>query len=219
MIETKQEKYELVITADSITSTDARFDKDNLGLGDSYKPLDAYYKKSDGEVIRRIYNKGERRNSNQTMPRLACQIFERSIVALSVEEKESFPVCQYTPSAEIMRGIFPSVEAYRRQKNSIEYCIYGYDNGRQFVIYCWNIFSTVVFVQECLKRFGREGDKFVLIYREKDKKEAVQPENEEMLIEEQVMEFNGYTNPYSRDLIESKNVVFRGAPGTGKTYL
>lgn len=32
-------------------------------------------------------------------------------------------------------------------------------------------------------------------------------------------QFNGYLNPYSTMLVESKNVIFRGAPGTGKTYL
>lgn len=30
---------------------------------------------------------------------------------------------------------------------------------------------------------------------------------------------NNYKNPYSKKLIESKNIIFRGAPGTGKTYL
>lgn len=59
----------------------------------------------------------------------------------------------------------------------------------------------------------------MLTYREKDKKEAIQPENEETLAEEQVQSFNGYMNPYSTNLIESKNVIFRGAPGTGKSYL
>ncbi len=29
----------------------------------------------------------------------------------------------------------------------------------------------------------------------------------------------GYANPYSKLLIESKNIIFRGAPGTGKSYL
>lgn len=48
-------------------------------------------------------------------------------------------------------------------------------NGRQFVIYCWNIFSTIYFVQECLKRFGNSGDQFVLTYREKDEKETDAP--------------------------------------------
>ena len=55
--------------------------------------------------------------------------------------------------------------------------------------------------------------------REKDKKEAVQAENDEIVAEEQALEFAGYANPYSSNLIESKNVIFRGAPGTGKTYL
>lgn len=219
VIDTKQEKYELLITADNITSSDDQFTIDNLGLGDNYKPLDAYFRNLDGEVIRRKYNKGEKRNSNQTLPRLAFQIFEQSIATLSVEEKEDFPICQYTPSSEIIRGIFPSVEALKKRRNSIEYLTYSYAGDRLFAIYCWNIFSTILFVQECLKRFGKRGDEFVLTYREKDKREAAQPENEEVMVEEQIMEFNGYANPYSKNLIESKNVIFRGAPGTGKTYL
>lgn len=28
-----------------------------------------------------------------------------------------------------------------------------------------------------------------------------------------------YKNPYSKMLLESKNIIFRGAPGTGKSYL
>ena len=75
----KQEKFELVITSDSIVSTDARFTMDNLSLGDSYKPLEVYFRKADGKVIRRTYNKGERRNSNQTLPRLACQLYEKQL--------------------------------------------------------------------------------------------------------------------------------------------
>ena len=218
-IEMKQEKYELTITADHVTSTDERFSMDNLGLGDEYKPLDSYFRNASGEITRRKYNKGERRNANQTMPRLACQVFERAIAALSIEEKEAFPICQYSQNSEMIHGIFSSVEGYRAQRNTLEYLIYSYDGGRQFVFYCWNIFSTIIFVQECLKRFGSVGDEFVLIYREKDKKEAIQPENKEIIAEEQAMEFNGYTNPYSSLLVESKNIIFRGAPGTGKTYL
>lgn len=67
-IESKQEKFQLVISSDGVVSTDERFTMDNLGLGDSYKPLDAYFRKVNGEEIRRNYSKGERRNSNQTLP-------------------------------------------------------------------------------------------------------------------------------------------------------
>lgn len=219
-IETKQqEKYELSITSESVVSTDERFTMNNISLGDGYKPLDVCFKKATGEVTKRSYSKGERRNSNQTLPRLACQVFEKQIAALSVEDKESFPVCQYNPDSEVISGIFASVDEYKKHRKTIEYMTYGYDNGRQFVIYCWNIFSTIFFVQECLKRFGEPGDEFILTYREKDEKETGVAEAEAAAQEELVQQFKGYRNPFSAMLIESKNLIFRGAPGTGKSFL
>lgn len=220
-IETKQEKYKLVITKDSITSTDERFTMDNLESGNNYKPLDAYFKKSDEKIIRRKYDKGERRNSNQTLPRIACQVFEKQLVSLTPEEKENFPICRYSKDSELLYGIFTSVEKFKQYRKTIEYMIYNYGEGRQFVMYCWNIFSTIIFVQECLKRFGEQGDSFVLIYREKESKEIDGEQNEKELVaqEKLTQQFKGYLNPYSQNLIESKNIIFRGAPGTGKTYL
>ncbi len=215
-IETKQqEKYELVITAESVESTDELFTMDNLGIGDNYKPLDAYFKRANGEIIRRSYSKGERRNSNQTLPRIACQIFEKQLAALSVEAKESFPVCRYKSEGKLICGIYPSVDDFKKHRKTLEYLTYSYDNGRRFVIYCWNIFSTIIFVQECLKRFGEPGDRFVLVYREKA------PANEENKPDEseKPSQPSGYRNPFSSMLIESKNLIFRGAPGTGKSYL
>lgn len=218
-IEVKQEKFEMTITADSVTSTDERFTMDNLSLGDNYKPLNAYLQKSDGEVIKRTYSKGERRNSNQTMPRIACQVFEKQIASLSVEGRESFPVCKYNPSSETICGIYASVEEFRQHRKTIEYLTYSYDNGRQFVLYCWNVFSTIIFVQECLKRFGEPGDKMILTYRKKDEQEEQEATAEAAAQEELVQQFKGYQNPFSSMLIESKNLIFRGAPGTGKSYL
>lgn len=212
VIETKQEKFELVITANEVKSTDEQFTMNNLGLGDNYKPLDTYFKNASGIVVRRKYKKSERKICNQTMPRLAFQIFEDMIEALPNEEKENFPICQYTPTSPLIRGIFSSVEEFKKHKNTIEYLTYSYDKNKQFVIYCWNIFSTILFVQECLKRFGHEGDQFVLIYREKDQKED---EHTELVEPDE----KGFRNPYSNYLIESKNIIFRGAPGTGKTHL
>ena len=218
-IEVKQEKFEMTITADSVTSTDERFTMDNLSLGDNYKPLNAYLQKADGEVIKRTYSKGERRNSNQTMPRIACQVFEKQIASLSVEGRESFPVCKYNPSSETICGIYTSVEEFRQHRKTIEYLTYSYDNGRQFVLYCWNVFSTIIFVQECLKRFGEPDDKMILTYREKDEQEEQEATAEAAAQEELVQQFKGYQNPFSSMLIESKNLIFRGAPGTGKSYL
>lgn len=219
-IETKQqEKFELSVTAENVKSTDERFTMDNLGLGDNYKSLDVYFKKADGDIVKRSYSKGERRNSNQTMPRIAFQVFEKQISTMSVEDKENFPICKYNPDSDMICGIYSSVEDFRKHRNTIEYLTYGYGNGRQFVIYCWNIFSTIIFVQECLKRFGEPGDQFILTYREKDEKETGAAETEAAVQEELVQQFKGYRNPFSAMLIASKNLIFRGAPGTGKSYL
>jgi hypothetical protein len=201
-----QEKYVLTITAENVASTDPRFTMDNLSLGDNYRPLDAYYEKGDGDIIRRNYVRGERKNTNQTLPRIACQVFEKQLSTLSVEDKENFPICKYNPNSSMIRGIFRSVDEFKKSRNTIEYLTYGYDEGRQFVIYCWNIFTTILFVKECLKRFGNPGDKFVLVYRDK---EGGPPPSIK----------GKYRNPFSSMLIESKNLIFRGAPGTGKSYL
>lgn len=213
MTTTTQEKYELTITADNLISTDVRFDEDNLSLGDSYEPIDAYFISANNEKIYRQRNKGEMRISNQTLPRLAFQIFEERIHDLSDLDKKEFPVCKYSPKHTLIRGIFPNKEAYRDYKKSMEFLIYRREGGSQFVIYSWNIFSTLVFVQECLKRFGKPEDKFILIYKEKS--ERVTPP---------VVIVGGnsdtdYKITYSKLLLESKNLIFRGAPGTGKSYL
>ena len=215
----KKEKFVLTITADNVVSTDERFDINNLSLGDNYKPLDVKFEKLNGDIITRKYNKGERKNSNQTMPRLALQIFEQQIINLSESEKETFPVCRYTIDSDLRYGIYRSVEEFKKYRNTIEYLKYFYDDDKLLVIYCWNLFSTLIFVQECLKRFGEPGDKFILTYREKDIKESEDEAIEATIQEELVKPVKEYGNEYSRMLIESKNIIFRGAPGTGKSYL
>ena len=50
-------------------------------------------------------------------------------------------------------------------------------------------------------------------------KETAAAETEAAVQEELVQQFKGYRNPFSSRLIESKNLIFRGAPGTGKSYL
>lgn len=215
----QQEKFKLTITAESVMSTDECFTMDNLHLGDNYKPLDVYFQRATGEIIKRTYGKSEKQNSNQTLPRIACQIFEKQLATLSPEKKERFPICKYTPNQEMICGIFSSVAEYRKHRNTWEYMTYHYGNDQQFVIYCWNLFSTVIFVQECLKQFGEPGDQFILTYREKDKKETEDAEMASTAQNELIQQFNGYRNPFSSMLIESKNLIFRGAPGTGKSHL
>lgn len=215
IIEIKQEKYEITITSDGIVSTDDRFTMDNISLGDNYRPIDVYFQTAEGEIVRRKRNKSEAIISNQTLPRLACQIFESQINSLSVTDKENFPVCKYSPNHKTICGIFPSEPEYKKHRNTMEMMSYKRENGPQFYLYSWNVFSTLLFVQECLKRFGKSGDKFIFVYRDKTDREKMLAKNKD---EEPKNKQESY-NPYSELLLESRNVIFRGAPGTGKSYL
>ena len=96
VIETKQQViYELHITADSVASTDEHFTMDNLSLGNDFEPTDAYFEKANGEIVKRDRQKREHKISNQTLPKLAFQIFEEQIAALPAEERAGFPICKY----------------------------------------------------------------------------------------------------------------------------
>lgn len=219
MIENKQEKFELTITAEAVTSTDSSFTMENLSLGDDYKPIDVYFQPIVGEKVKRIRNKSENRISNKTLPRLVCQIFESQINSLSDSDMKAFPICQYSPDKEMIRGIFRSEVEYKNYRNSAEMTVYKRENGPQFVFYSWNIFTTIIFTQECLKRFGNTGDKFVLIYRDKTEQEKNWTSSEKVVNEDVETTTQEVKNKYSRILLESKNIIFRGAPGTGKSYL
>ncbi len=202
-----REIFTLSITAESVTSTDEQFTMDNLGLGDGCQAVDVYFKSSDGTIAKYHAKKNEKKISNRTLPRIAFQIFEKQLIALPDEEKRSFPICKYNPDAEVIRGIYPNEQEFKKYHNTIERVVYHYGDGRQFVTYCWSIFSTIVFVQECLKRFGDPKDQFVLTYRVPDREQR------------SAKEFNEYRNVFSAMLLESKNLIFRGAPGTGKSHL
>ena len=76
-----------------------------------------------------------------------------------------------------------------------------------------------MFVRECLKRFGELGDKFVLVYRDKTEQEFSQTKAKQAVDEDVIKTTEESKNPYSKLLLESKNIIFRGAPGTGKSYL
>ena len=206
-------KYELQITKDKVYSTDRHFTIEDLSLGDTYKFFDAYFESSNGEIIRRIQNKFERKKSNQVLPRLACQIYEKHLLKLSKEEREKFPICQYNPTSDMIQGLFSSIDDFKGNRNTIEYLKYECNNGENFVFYCWNVFSTLMFVHECLKRFGKDGDKFILVYTEKEGKKKP------MEINSATLHLDGHISIFSKLVLSAKNVVFRGAPGTGKTYL
>lgn len=208
-----KEEYILTISADSVVSTDPNFTMDNLGLGDDFKPLDTWFEDVDGKKTKRTRAKNERKISNQTLPRLAFQIYEAQLSALSEQEKVEYPTCQYETNGKIYKGIYPTVEEFRKQLNSIEYLTYLCADGSQFVIYAWNIFSTILFVIECLKRFGNEGDKFILTYCSKadgDSEEGADGSDGSDGADKETVPSTANNH--------SLNTILYGPPGTGKTY-
>ena len=205
-----KEEYILTISADSVVSTDPIFTMDNLGAGDGFKPLDAWFEDIDGKKIKRTRAKNERKISNQTLPRLAFQIYETLLSALSEQEKAEYPTCQYETNGKIYKGIYPTVEDFRKQLNSIEYLTYPCADGSQFVIYAWNIFSTILFVKECLKRFGNEGEKFILTYCSKADGESEEGADGSDGADEETIPSTANNH--------SLNTILYGPPGTGKTY-
>lgn len=208
--------FELRITAEGVTSSDENFSLDNLSIGDSCVQIDTYFEKANGERITRHRDKGEKKKSNRSLPLLACQLYEKQLSELSDEDKASFPVYRPT-NGHLITGIYPSIEEFQKARKTIEYLAYQCKDGQQLVIYSWNVFSTVLFVQECLKRFGEPGDSFVLKYCYKNE----QTETDADSPDEQVAPAPAFYEQakYSKILLQSKNLIFRGAPGTGKSYL
>ena len=208
--------FELRITAEGVSSSDEKFSLDNLSIGDKCIQIGTYFETAKGERISRDRESGEQKNSNKTMPRLACQIYEKQLTELSDEDKANFPIYKPT-SGHLITGIYPSLEEFRKERKTIEFLKYDCKDGRQLVIYCWNVFSTVLFVQECLKRFGNPGDSFVLKYCYDNKQFEM---NADMSDEQPAPApmFDEQAK-YSKILLQSKNLIFRGAPGTGKSYL
>lgn len=205
-----QDRFILTITKDEIVSTDKRFTMSNLDSGCNYRPADVYFESENGEKIRRKPNANENNISNLTLPRLVFQIFEENIEKLSESEKKNFPIYRQN-NGEWLKGIY-STEEDLKKDTKIEHCgVYESNSGAVFFFYSYFIFSTIIFAKECLQRFGKTGDKFVLEYMEK----AEQKKNQ--IYSDSVV--NEIKNPYSKTLLTSKNIIFRGAPGTGKSYL
>lgn len=211
--------FELVITKESIVSTDGRFNIESLSDGDNYEAVDTYFER-DGKRIERIPEKYEQGSSCRKMPRLAFQIFEEEILGLSKGERKDYQICQYSPNSSWVKGIYSSIEEYQKIfKKDRGNLTYKCKNGQELIIACWNVFSTIFFVQKCLRDFGKDGDKFVLIYRDKQGKNSVSISEKVLDNLNKLDEKIEYKNEYSEKLLASKNIIFRGAPGTGKTFL
>ena len=205
-------------------STDNRFALNELWRGDNYESVEAYFVSSNNIRIDRIRNKSEHKISNKTLPLIAFQLFEDKIDALSEDERLEFPICRYSDKDKLEKGIYQSADALKKARGSNSFTFMQYRRkveGKSYFIHCFNTFSTILFVRECLLRFGEVGEKFILEYCDKDNEKGVSSTKGDEQIEESSDNTGEatYINKYSELLMKSYNVIFRGAPGTGKTFL
>lgn len=207
--------FELTI---KVNSNDGNFKNDGNYGYKTHEPVDIYYLKSDSEVVRRNLAKNEQKNTIKTMPRLAYQVFENELNTLSDEERLNFQIGKSKTNV-IEYGLYKEEELESHGIRAMDCVALPSDNDKKFYIHAsWNLFCSIFFVQECLKRWGKTDDKFVLIYREKNKDDDKNEISEEN-IENETSSNQEYLNKYSKTLLSSKNLIFRGAPGTGKSYL
>lgn len=213
-------EFVMEIMANQIICNDPNYKPEvNLyDFGSGYKPVKVYYQTGD---VKKEYKraKGEGKHVNkQTLPRLVLQIFEEQIDALTEAERLDFLVSKGNSNDKGRRGIFKSKDEFKEKYNTIEYTSYkGADDLEKYVVYAWGLFSDVAFSQTCLQKFGKDGDKFVISYTEEDKKDN-QNQNQHGNGDNNVKLDVAKPN-YVDELETSNNIILRGAPGTGKTYL
>ena len=145
--ESIQTGYTLHISKDLVKSSDPKFTMDDLTCGNRYKPVGTFFIKPDATQVWREPKAWEPGISTNTMPRLACQVFEEQLAALSEEEREDFPICQNGQDWPLIRGIYSSKEdyekafkekykdVYEKQGSTFHSVKYTGGSGRTFFLY------------------------------------------------------------------------------------
>ena len=205
---------EIKITATGITIDDEPFNTETDN-GDDYQLVEVFYMRSSQKTVYRSDRQGERL-VNTTLPRLVFQVFGSEIEKMSDDERREILIDRKNNGDEF-RGIYTSENEYRSASNNKE-CIELKGSKRSYYIHHWskNRFSNFQFAQYCLSEFN--GGCFIIkCYNEKRKFTSNMKENNiEMMNDESHGEL---VKKYAEKLKESKNIILRGAPGTGKTYL
>lgn len=211
-------QHTLTITKDGLTTTDSSFDTENI----DFEVVDVTFYRN-GKTIKRERYGREHQATNSTILKLACQVYEDSLVkTVNRGENLNFPiVSSYKKVGDIylynddlsFPGFFCSVKEYQSHYNQRRaYCDYNYiektsGETKHFVFFEWSIFTSIRFVQECLIRFGADGDYFELIYTPKKEKKENNVKKSTTQLEQATIDI----------LKKSNNIILYGPPGTGKT--
>lgn len=186
----------------------------------------------DGEnEVKRNPEKYEGRISTLVPARLAFQVFEDDLDKLSEEQRQSiktdgtnFNIGVWTDKDALSKRWGNGANAGKQPKVDYVADMYlgnGYpsNSNSKYFFYNCGLYDSMCLAQSFLKEFGRDGQYFEVIVSQKD--DDIQPTDVDPNPDEVVLPNPpaNYQNKYSATVIESKNVIFRGAPGTGKSFL
>lgn len=182
---------------------------------------------------KRNYTKSENKISGLVLARLAIQVFEKELDQLSEEQRHKIK----TDGTKYIIGLWTNKnslneqwgnEANSRKLPKVDYVAsmylgngYPSNSDGKYYFYNCGLFDSMILAQNLLKTFGHREQYFEIIVTQKSEvsdSETVPPPINSIEVEISNESIN-YQNKYSYILSESKNVIFRGAPGTGKSFL
>lgn len=230
----KNMSKQIIISKDGVDSNidDFQFDWEYIAKGGpkskSYVQLiSAVYYDSNDNKTPRNFQKGERKQSGLVLARLGLQIFENEIDNLTVESRRSLK----TDGTGNNMGLWSSKEelferwgngANSGTKPSSEYAAdkfmgntYQTRNNDRYYFYNAGLYDSMVMVQDLLNRFETGTGYFKIIVKQQgdpinEAKHAIENDSKSVIFTE---------NSLVEKVLSSSNVILRGAPGTGKTFL
>lgn len=173
----------------------------------------------------RKFERLERKESGLVLARLAIQVYEDKIDALSEEERHSI----HTDGTNKAIGLWSSLTELRDEwgneknsgiKPSSEYVAdmylgnaYPATHKSKYYFYNGSFFDSIHMALSLLKKFGNDDDYFkVFIVQKEDIIDVDNSEISKIIPDTRIKK-------YASKLLKSKNIILSGAPGTGKSFL
>lgn len=224
------DKY-IIVKKDKVESNISDFEYSWEYISESGKNSPTYLFLEDAEFysgdlppIKRNFQKHERQKSGLVIARLAIQVFEEKLDRLSEQERRNL----VTDATGNRIGLWNNVEdltvewgnsSNKGIKPSREYVadkfignVYPSTAEKKFFFYNAGLYDSLFLAQSFLNEFGEDDDYFKIYVTQND---VIASDVET----DPVLKVDTYIEAHAKRLLSSKNIIYRGAPGTGKSYL
>lgn len=185
----------------------------------------AKFVKEDNTTIERDFQPNERKRSGLVLARLAIQVFEKELDSLTETDRRNL----ITDATGNKIGLWNNKDELSHEwgnsnnsgkKPSKDYVAdmyignaYPSTANAKFYFYNAGLFDSLWLAQNFIKQFGSKGDAFIISVTQNEDSQSVVSDNSSYISSDDF--FIDKVNK----LESSKNIIFTGSPGTGKTYL